>query len=54
MWVALALYVCMTVVVPLVNGAPADRAFLVHSAIVLIVSAFAAALSVVLKHICRH
>lgn len=54
MRVPIALYVAMTVVVPLLNGAPADRAYLEHSAIVLCVSAFALSLGAALRHLRRH
>ena len=54
MWIPLVLYVGMTIVVPLLNGAPADDPFIRHAAIVLSVSAFAALAGAALKYMRRH
>ena len=52
--VPIALYVGVTVIVPLLNGAPADDSFVRHATIVLCVSAFAASLGAALHYIRRH
>ena len=45
LWVPIAFYVAMTVVVPILNGSPMDRAFVEHAAVVLVAVALVALLA---------
>jgi hypothetical protein len=39
-WLPIAIYIVMTLIVPVVNGAPTDRAYREHAIMILSVSAF--------------
>ena len=45
LWVPIAFYVAMTVVVPILNGSPVDRAFIEHAGVVLVVVALVVVLA---------
>lgn len=48
------LYLGITIVVPMLNGAPADAAFVRHAVIVVGVSAFAVLVAALARHLGRH